>query len=111
MMADLLYEVTKDVIDKDSLKISTDVNNCSHPFSYQANPSDLIFKVIVYAECITIILSFILILIFYFIYKHKRHEHALKDAISKCWPRWIIIFVLIISASIIIFLLHNFDII
>ncbi len=111
-MTDLLYETIKNSTNNDFAPIKVNIeDNCIHPLPDQTNPSDLIFKVIVYAECITFILSFILTLIFYFIYKHKKHEHALKDAISKCWPRWIIIFVLTISAPIIIFLLHNFDII
>lgn len=82
---------------------------CNYCLSSQnLSPSEILFNRILLAGIQTLILCFLVTLIVYLIYKYKKHEHSLKDTISKCWPRWIIIFILLVSVPIITFLLYKF---
>ena len=84
--------------------------NCGGMDYYESIPVFSVKNVIIWDLWTAIILCILLTLIFYFVYSHKKHKNPLKDAISKCWPRWITIFVLLISVPIITFILYKFDI-
>ena len=93
-------------------KVPANMYNCGWPYDNCAHgepiPGDsLKWTLIKFWACymiIVVIISFLITLWFYLVYRHKKDEHPWKHAVKRSWPWWIVVFLLPIVVVIFSFL-------
>ena len=70
-------------------------DNCAHgePLSH-GNALCTLIKIWAFYLIIVAVISLLITLWFYLVYRYKKDEHPFKHAIKKSWPWWIIVFLL-----------------